>query len=117
MLTLEHNQGERMIQDENAQTSNPNNDIIEEVSAEELHTITGGCVRCGVIHTMANTLRPIAEGAGHPVLATQFKAIAEMAKASKDGTQPCAYNALNKWLNDATNELHRRVPVQQPAQH
>jgi|SRR5689334_12826361 len=39
-----------MIQDENTQTSHPNNNIIEEVGEQQLHAIVGGgCPHCNSI--------------------------------------------------------------------
>ena len=38
-----------MTQDQNSQTINSNNHIIEQVSEQELQDITGGCIGCGLL--------------------------------------------------------------------
>jgi hydroxyethylthiazole kinase-like sugar kinase family protein len=95
-----------MTQDQNPQTINSNNDIIEQVSEEELQDITGGCLGCGVLGMVAavdgaNTLFDgAAFGSGSKIRkgVTQMAIGYESASHTSRQKTPCIHCITNSAL-------------------
>ena len=97
----------RMSQDQNSQTTNLNDNTVQQFSDNELHDITGGCIGCGVVGLAATkeSVNEIREGVTNAVTK------GDMTEVFKGGHRAAAFATI---AGDSLKNLMTGEPSWKP---